>query len=321
MAATRPTPVAWAMAISVFLAAFFWSGTGIAQDATADSSPDARLRAEIARIAGSAEGTVGVAAIDLSSGAMFEYNADERFQMASTLKLPLAAYAFHLADSGRLSLAETHPMTREAMLEPGILYDHFRHPGLALSTLNAIELSITRSDNGATDFVYARVGGPAAVNAWLARQGFSDINMGSMTVAETFAGENAPADPFERTATPRSVARFLAALHRGELLDPANLAAFMDILSRTAGERISLHLPPGTEVLHKTGTLFSSQGLSVNDIGYMRTPEGRVFAIALFIKNSPESVSHGTRDAVIGHISRSIYDHFLLRADRSGQQD
>jgi hypothetical protein len=37
-------------------------------------------------------------------------------------------------------------------------------------------------------------------------------------------------------------------------------------------------------------------------------------AIGVYIKDSPLEVSHGTRDKVIGGISRSIYDYFVLTA-------
>jgi hypothetical protein len=66
-------------------------------------------------------------------------------------------------------------------------------------------------------------------------------------------------------------------------------------------------------VLHKTGTLFGNQALSVNDVGYIVTSTGGVIAIAVFIKDSPEAVSHATRDRAIGHVARAIYDHFHLR--------
>ena len=204
------------------------------------------------------------------------------------------------------------------MLDPGILYEHFRHEGVSVSTLNAIELSITRSDNGATDLIYNRAGGPLAVNEWLRTKGFADITLGSQTVKETFEGApaassaKAPGPGLERTATPRAMARFLADLHGGRLIGPDHVKTLLDIMSRTVGDRIALHLPSAATVLHKTGTLFSPTGMSVNDVGYIRMANGETLAIAIFIKDSPEAVPHATRDNVIGHIARAVYDYFLL---------
>ena len=287
----------------------------------AGASGPEELRDEIVRLAAASKGVVGVAAMNLATGATVDFNADRRFKMASTFKVPVAAYALHLAEEGRIRLDDPMPVRREDMLEPGILFEHFRHPGASISTLNAIELSVTVSDNGATEVIYQRVGGPVAANAWLKARGHGDINLGTRTLKETFssgapAATNADAETLERTATPRAMMRFLADLQRGELLAQRHTSILLDIMSRTVGERMSLFLPPGTKVQHKTGTLFGAQGISVNDVGVVALPGGAPLAIAVYIGDSPESVSHTTRDRTIGHITRAVYDYFQLKADR-----
>ena len=279
-----------------------------------------RLLDELTRIAAASKGTVGVAAIDLATGDVTAFNADERFKMASTFKVPVAVYALRLAQEGKLSVTEPIPVRREDMIEPGILFEHFRHPGVAISLLNAMELSVTVSDNGATDMILNRVGGPAAVQAWLKYRGYPDMNIGSRTVKDTFGGAAPPVDPesarLDRTVTPRDMARFLADLHRGQLLAAEGTTTILEMMGRTVGERLALYLPPGTSVRHKTGTLLGGDGVSVNDVGYVTRPDGRVIVMAVFIKDSPTSVAHATRDKVIGHIARAIYDDIQLRTSR-----
>lgn len=283
------------------------------------SGPE-QLQAEITRLAAASKGIVGVAAINLATGATVEFNADRRFKMASTFKVPVAAYAMHLGEEGRIRLDEPLPIKREDMLDPGILFEHFRHPGATISTLNAIELSVTVSDNGATEAIYQRVGGPVVANAWLTARGHGDINLGTRTLKETFspgaqATPNPEAEALERTVTPRAMVRFLADLQRGQLLSERNTAILLDIMGRTAGERLSLLLPPGTKVQHKTGTLLGGDRISVNDVGIVTLPGGAPVAIAVYIGDSPSSVSHATRDRTIGHITRAIYDYFQLTAN------
>lgn len=296
----------WAAA----LVALFATQPGNAQT----PGPEAKLHSEIARIASESKGVVGVAAIHLPSDRRVEFNGDKPFEMASTLKLPLALYALHLGERGKIALNAPLPVQRDDLIEPGILFEHFRFPGLALSTLNAIELSVTVSDNGATDIIYSRVGGPRAVNRWLQSVGLGGINMGTKTVAQTFAGEDdaASESSLARTATPIEMAELLARLHRGRLLDKERTETILEVMKRTKGERISLQLPPGVAVRHKTGTLFGRNGLSVNDVGLIEQPAGGTIAIAVFIKDSPETVAHSTRDSVIGGISRAIYDYFVI---------
>lgn len=281
------------------------------------------LHEELARIAAASKGTVGIAAIDIATGEVATYNADERFKMASTFKVPVAVYALRQAQEGRVSLTEPIPVRREDMIAPGILFEHFRHPGVAISLLNAMELSITTSDNGATDIVLQRVGGPAAVQAWLQSRGYTAMNIGSRTVKETFTPgaasqpANAETASLDRSVTPREMARFLADLHRGQLLAAEGTTTILEMMGRTVGDRLALFLPPGTSVRHKTGTLLGgAEGVSVNDVGYVTRPNGSVVVMAVFIKNSPESVAHSTRDKVIGHVARAIYDDIQLRAAR-----
>ena len=287
-------------------------GVGPAQ---AQSSADARsrLQSEIARIGSASKGMIGVAAIHLPSGRRVEHNGDQPFRMASTLKLPLAAFALHLGGQGKIPLTEPLATNREQLIEPGILNEHFPYPGLAISTLNAINLSVSVSDNGATDIVYARVGGPVAVQSWLRSIGLTGIDMGKQTVAQTFAaGDSDPSGKSARTSTPAAMAELLARLHRGRLLGAEQTATLLEIMERTQGERLSLHLPKDVKVRHKTGTLFSATGLHVNDVGLIALPNGEALAIAVFIKDSPESVPHATRDRVIGGIARAIFDFFLV---------
>ena len=281
------------------------------------------LLKQISHIAQASKGEVGVAAINLRTGASVEYNATQAVSLASTFKVPLAAYAMHLAEVGRLSLSEPVPVAREDMIEPGVLYDHFRHSGTMISTINAIELSITLSDNSATDVVFRRVGGPAPANAWLREKGHGNVNVGTLLLKDLFA-EQSPSSPPPALAdtaalpspTPRAVVNFLADLHRGRIINAEHTATLLDIMSRTAGERISAQLPPGVKVLHKTGTNIGGGTATVNDIGYMQMSNGDWIAIGVYIKQSPLTVAHSTRDKVIGGISRSIYDYFALTAAR-----
>lgn len=134
------------------------------------SAPYQALLNQISHIAQACKGEVGVAAIDLRTGTRVEFNATEPVLLASTFKVPLAAYAMHLAEQGKLSLSEPVRVERENMIEPGVLYDHFRHAGTMISILNAIELSVSISDNSATDVVFRSVGGPAGANSGFDRK-------------------------------------------------------------------------------------------------------------------------------------------------------
>jgi beta-lactamase class A len=78
--------------------------------------------------------------------------------------------------------------------------------------------------------------------------------------------------------------------------------------SPTGVHRIKAGLPPGTVVAHKTGSSGTHDGLTpaTNDIGLIFLPDGRRLALAVFVTDS--KADEATRDAVIAHIARAVYD-------------
>jgi beta-lactamase class A len=83
----------------------------------------------------------------------------------------------------------------------------------------------------------------------------------------------------------------------------------LDIMRRceTGLTRIKGSLPPGTEVMHKTGTI----GMTTNDVGIMTLPAdaGHV-VISVFVKSSGKEIPD--RERAIAEVSRVVYDYFLL---------
>ena len=76
-------------------------------------------------------------------------------------------------------------------------------------------------------------------------------------------------------------------------------------------KRIKGELPSTGEralVAHKTGTGGVRDGINgaTNDIGLVYMPNGRRFAIAVFVSDSP--AGEKTREAVIAKISKAVWD-------------
>lgn len=79
----------------------------------------------------------------------------------------------------------------------------------------------------------------------------------------------------------------------------------------TGKKRIKGQLPPGTLVAHKTGTSDTNdQGVTaaVNDIGIVTLPNGKHFAIGVFVSNSKENEE--TNEKIISDISKLAWDYF-----------
>lgn len=84
--------------------------------------------------------------------------------------------------------------------------------------------------------------------------------------------------------------------------------------STTGANKIKGLLPPGTTAAHKSGLSFTNdQGVTAasNDIGIVRLPNGKHFAIAVFVSGSKEDET--TNEQIIAEIARAAWDYFSAR--------
>lgn len=278
----------------------------------ADDAALSRLAREIARLAESSGGVVGVSAVHLETGRRVSLNGGDRFPMASTFKVPIAVELLARIDKGEVRLDQMIEI-QASDLHPGsgTLTDLFNRPGLALSVRNLLELMMLISDNSATDVLLRLAGGPEAVTASLRSRGITGIDVSRPTnilIADWLKARNEfDADPRD-TSTPDAMADLLVRIHRKEGLKPESADLVLDIMRRcrTGEARLKGMLPRNTVVAHKTGTI----GGSANDVGIMALPDGGRVAIAVFVKSSSREVA--ARERSIAEIARAVHDFFLF---------
>lgn len=297
------------------------------------------LQAEARRIAATAAGEVGVAAWRLDGkGPQLLINADQQFPMASSFKIAVAGAVLARIDAGLLRLTQMIPVDHELKVESDVIAKSLIHPGVSLSVENLLELMLTQSDNTATDILTKAAGGPAEVTAWVKKQGISGLRVDRDTAGILRDFFLLPAGPFAEalaaarksdsklddrsdkpnpsydddardTATPAAMATLLTRLFLGQALSPASTKVLIGVMERchTGDNRLRAHLPAGTTVADKTGTL----GASLNDVGVVTLPEGRgQVVIAVYIKKS--TLPFAARERVIADLGRAIYDYFLF---------
>jgi beta-lactamase class A len=270
------------------------------------SSP---LEARIAGLINQDRGRIGVAAIDLSSGRSLAVLGDQPFPLASTSKIAIAATFLAGVDAGRWRLSDQYPLMIPV---PSRKYSSAVAPvrrGTMLSAQSLIELSLTRSDNHATDALLAAVGGPEAVTRWVRSTGVSGFRLDrDIATLVRDDGEINPAtaiDPRD-SASPVAMTRLLAGLYGGEWLTPASRGVLIGAMERceTGRYRLRAQLPDNAWIAHKTGTLSNT----ASDVGIIRTPDGRAFAVAVYVTGQG---SRAERDARIAELGRTIYDGYL----------
>ena len=290
---------------------------------------EARLIGQFQRFATLTDGTVGIVVRDLGTGETLSLNGDMLFPMASAYKVAVAGKIFAMVDAGTLSLDEKMVW-----------------PGGTVSAFTLIDLMLTRSDNDATDALVARAGGPAAVHGWVAGLGVKGLRVDSNTanllwramglaprpgnfnraVAAAMAADPAlrerdardiPNIAFARdprdTATPAAMTDLIVAIRTGKALSGRSTATLLEIMERckTGKARLPGMLPPGTVVAHKTGSLNGTG----NDTGVVTLPDGRMFAITVFVMQDHKG--HEARDRIMAEAARATYDYFLFAPDRA----
>ncbi|MFN3990717.1 MAG: serine hydrolase [Erythrobacter sp.] len=270
------------------------------------------LEARIADLANPARGRIGVAAIDLTTGEEVMVLGDQLFPMASTSKVAVAAAYLEMVDRGQASLTSEYALLLPVASPKFSSAKAPVRPGNYMPAIDLIEIMITRSSNPATDSLLAAVGGPGTVNSWMRRHGFNDFSL-NRDIA-TLVRDDGEYDPATRidprdAATPRTMARFLQGLYRGDFLSPSSRQVLLGAMSRTitGKRRIPALMPYEARVSHKTGSLNNTS----SDIGIIETPDGRVIAVAIYVTGQG---TRAAREDKIAEIARAIYDGFAARA-------
>lgn len=264
--------------------------------------------AQIAALASAQAGRIGVAAVDLSTGRTVSVLGSQPFPMASTSKIAIVATFLDGVDQGHFRLTDQYPLMIPV---PSRKFDGPVAPvraGAMLSALNLIELSLTRSDNHATDALLAVVGGPQAVNRWLRKAGLTELHI-DRDIA-TLVRDDGAVDPARTidtrdAATPMAMVRLLSGIYRGEWLSASSRAVLIGAMERcrTGAHRIRALLPEEARVAHKTGTLYNTS----SDVGFFQTPDGRTIALAIYVTGQG---SKPNRDARIAAIAKALYDGY-----------
>jgi beta-lactamase class A len=298
----------------------------LASPAAAQKPDLSTLETTFQKIAGAARGRTGVSLIHLESGATLDVRGDERFPMASIVKLPIAIEILKQVAERKLTL------DRAVWLGPGDIRPcctiERRHPkgGVSRTVRELLELAMVESDNTAADALLKVAGGPDVVEGRLRAMGFQTINVdrteGQLLLDMAGVTNAPPADEWtielqrklvaeadretvtrgraryltdERdTATPSETAQLLGRLHLGDLLPREETAL----------------LPPDTLVAHKTGTT----AVVINDAGIITLPpDSKIAGHLVFVVYVADGRSIAAMERSVAQLSAAAFEFFTGR--------
>jgi beta-lactamase class A len=279
---------------------------------TSTVSAQSPLQHQIQVIAADAHGKVSVACSLPNSTLNCDLNPHAHPPMQSVFKLPLAITAFHLVEEGKFSLDQPiHFLSSDRILPHTHSPLQDKHPDAQVDVplRELLRLAVTFSDNAAADLVLRVIGGPQIVDAYIHSIGVEGFHLedGEHGLARDVTAQ------YRNWFEPAAAVQLLRLLNDKSPLNAGHTKELMDWMeaSPTGPNRIKGQLPPGTVVMHKTGSSDTANGITyaTNDIGLITIPDGRRLAIAIFVTDS--KADEAIREAVIAGIAKAAYDASL----------
>jgi beta-lactamase class A len=266
------------------------------------------LRQRIRAIAIEAHGKVSVACSLPGSALNCDLNPHAHPPMQSVFKLPLALAVLHQVEQDAFSLDQPVRFLPDDRILPHVhsdLQDRYPEGGVDVPLRELLRLAVSTSDNVAADILLRVVGGPKAVNMYIAFLGVSGFHLQD-NEAVLHREESAQ---YRNWFEPAGAVQLLRRINDNSPLTREHtdlLVGWMIPPNRT--QLLEGDLPSGVRVAHRSGTSDVDNGVAhaTNDIGLIPLPDGRRIAVAVFVTDA--TADRTVIVIVIAQIGRAVYD-------------
>jgi len=269
------------------------------------------LEQKINSIVKDKKATVGVSVLGFENGFKYNKNADKKLPMQSVFKFHIAAAVLDFVDKGKLSLDQKILLDKSNLLENtwSPLRDKYPNGNIEVPLREILELTVARSDNNGCDIMLKLLGGTQTVQKFMDSKGVKGFQI-KYNEAAMHKDWNAQ---YENYSTMKSAVDVLKKFYDGKLLSKKSTDYLMKVmLSTSTGlNKMVEQLPKNTPVARKTGASGKNEaGLTgaENEIGIVTLPNGKHYAIAVFVNNSTETDAVNCK--IVSDISKVVWDHF-----------
>ena len=259
---------------------------------------------ELAKLEASANGRLGVAAINTGSGLRVHYRADERFPFCSTFKVMVAAAILKQSVADQDLLAKRIRYHKDELVKSGYAPITQKHIADGMTIAELCAATLQYSDNAAANFLVNELGGPAAITAYARSIG---DNLFRLDRWEPELNSAIPGDERD-TTTPAAMEKSLQGVTlRNALALPQREQLVTWLKGNTTGDkRLAAGVPKGWIVGDKTGT--GSYG-TTNDMGLLWPTHGGAPIVAVFYFTQNDKAT-APRDDVIAAATRIVINAF-----------
>lgn len=281
---------------------------------TVSAQPDS-LKLQLEQIIQSKKARVGFAFAGLDDDpVIFSINGSGSFPMQSVYKFHLALAVLDRVDEGKLRLDQDIYIKKSDLLPDtwSPIRDKYPDGNIFMKLSEIINYTVAQSDNNGCDILFRLMGGTKQLEEFIHLQGITDISI-KATEEEMHQSWDIQ---FTNHTTPLAAIGLLKLFHERKILSAKTNDFLWKIMTgtKTGLNRIPGLLPPGTVIAHKTGSSGTNeQGITAacNDIGIVRLPDGRHFAIAVFVTDSKEDSD--TNAGIIAQLTRLVWDFYNSR--------
>ena len=307
----------------------------------------AALEQELARIAASFDGKVGIGVTQAGCDWLVGARLNEWFPQQSVSKLWVSIAVLDAVDQGRMRLDQSLVIRPEhlTLFNQPLQWEVLEKGAIERPVQMLMQNAMSLSDNTANDRLLWTIGGPDHVRGWLREREIGGIRFGpgerllqSQVAGMTWSPELAVGRNFEQArarlprelreaalaryvddpldgATPAGLAKGLARLAKGELLSPESTRLLLDIMgkSRSGPMRLKAGVPPGWKVYHKTGTgqELGSLATGYNDVAVIEAPDGAYYGVAVMIGATRQPIR--ARMEMMQSVSRAVARYHAAR--------
>jgi beta-lactamase class A len=270
------------------------------------------LREKIAQIVKSKRVIVGVGIMNLENGDTLTLNGQGHFPMQSVYKFHLALAVLNQVDKRKFSLNQDIFVSKADMI-PNLyspMREKYPEGNISLPLSEIIKYTVSQSDNVGCDLLFKLIGGTEKANKFIHKIGVKDVAILDPEVRI----QNDWSLQYKNYSTPYAAVQLLQKFHKQHILSKSSQDFLYKIMveTTTGPNKIKGLLPQEAVIAHKTG--FSGknrEGLTgaTNDIGIITLPNGKQFAIAVFVSDSMED--ENTNDKMIAEIALTAWDYYL----------
>ncbi len=254
--------------------------------------------------------TVGVSVLGFENNFKYNKNGDKNLPTLSVFKFHIACAVLDLVDKGKLSLNQKYTLKESELLANTWSPIKKKYPkgDITLSLGEIIDYTVAWSDNNGCDFLLKLIGGPQTVQKFMDSKGVKgfQIKVNEDEMHKDWKNQ------YKNYSTTNSAVALLKKFYDGKILSKKSTDYLYNIMlnTSTGTNKLKEQLPKGITA-HKTGSSGKYDNdltVAENDMGIVTLPNGKHYAIAVFISNSTESDVVNCK--VISDISKVVFDYF-----------